>query len=141
MYRAADGSVLELGGKTGTGDNRHKSYGPGRRLMESRAVDRTATFVFHLGDRFYGTVTAYVAGPAANRSHFTSALAVQVLAALAPQLQPLVNGGGAAIANAKEPPAAPPAVERKTAIVKDRSRAADNFQIRKVKTVVAGFGG
>ena len=33
-------------------------FGAGHTLMESRAVDRTATFVFFLGDRFYGTVTA-----------------------------------------------------------------------------------
>jgi len=109
--------------------------------MESRAVDRTATFVFHLGDRFYGTVTAYVAGPAANRSHFTSALAVQLLSSLAPQLQPLINGEGAAIANTEEPPAASSSKVKRTAAVKDRSRAAENSQLRKVKPVVAGFGG
>jgi hypothetical protein len=52
-------------------------------------VDRTATFVFFLGDRFFGTITAYVPGAVAIRYDFTSALAVQLLKALEPQLWPL----------------------------------------------------
>ena len=54
-------------------------------------VDRTATFVFFLGDRFFGTVTAYVPGAIAGNYHFTSAIAVQLLKAIEPQLQPLLN--------------------------------------------------
>jgi membrane peptidoglycan carboxypeptidase len=90
-YVAPDGSPLIVGGKTGTGDNRFKSFTAGKRLVEARVVDRTATFVFFLGDRFYGTITAYVSGPDAGNYHFTSALAVQLLKSLTPQLQPLVN--------------------------------------------------
>jgi membrane peptidoglycan carboxypeptidase len=90
-YRAADGSPLAVGGKTGTGDNRFESFGAGRHLIESRVVDRTATFVFFLGDRFFGTITAYVPGSEAAEYHFTSALAVQLLRALAPQLGPLID--------------------------------------------------
>ena len=55
-------------------------------------VDRTATFVFHLGDRFFGTVTAYVPGQDAARFHFTSALAVQLVKILQPELKPLLDG-------------------------------------------------
>ena len=47
--------------------------------------------MFFLGDRLYGTVTAFVSGPQADRYHFTSALAVSLLRALAPELQPLVE--------------------------------------------------
>jgi membrane peptidoglycan carboxypeptidase len=90
-YLTPDGRPLAVGGKTGTGDNRFKSFGAGRRLVESRVVDRTATFVFFLGDRFYGTITAYVAGSEAAKYHFTSALAVQLLKSLTPQLQPLID--------------------------------------------------
>jgi membrane peptidoglycan carboxypeptidase len=88
-FTAPDGNRIPVGGKTGTGDNRFDRYAPGGRLIESRAVDRTATFVFFIGDRFFGTVTAYVRGPEADRYHFTSALAVQLLKSLSPQLQPL----------------------------------------------------
>ena len=59
--------------------------------LQSRVVDRTATFVFFLGDRFFGTITAYVPGAVAANYHFTSALVVQLLKALAPQLQPLLG--------------------------------------------------
>ncbi|MGH6889649.1 MAG: transglycosylase domain-containing protein [Rhizomicrobium sp.] len=88
-YTDADGKPLLLGGKTGTGDNRYDTFGPGRSLISSRVVDRTATFVFYLGDRFFGTITAYVPGRAAAQFHFTSALAVQLLKTLAPEIQPL----------------------------------------------------
>jgi membrane peptidoglycan carboxypeptidase len=90
-YVAPDGRPLVVGGKTGTGDNRFKSFSAGKRLVEARVVDRTATFVFFLGDRFYGTITAYVVGPEAGKYHFTSALAVQLLKSLTPQLQPLLD--------------------------------------------------
>ncbi|MBO0736063.1 MAG: transglycosylase domain-containing protein [Alphaproteobacteria bacterium] len=110
-YETADGGMLPVGGKTGTGDNRLDRFGRGGRLISQRVVDRTATFVFFLGDRFFGTVTAYVPGAVAGSYHFTSALAVQLLRALEPQLQPLLNSP---ITNA--PPAAisqelPPAGE------------------------------
>ena len=90
-YLTPDGHPLVVGGKTGTGDNRFKSFGAGQHLVESRVVDRTATFVFFLGDRFYGTITAYVAGSEAAKYHFTSALAVQLLKSLTPHLQPLID--------------------------------------------------
>jgi len=86
-----NGKPLAIGGKTGTGDNRFETFGAGHELTESRAVDRTATFVFFLGDRFYGTVTAYVAGAQTDQYHFSSALAVSLLRALAPELEPLLN--------------------------------------------------
>ena len=60
----------------------------GARLIESRKVNRTATFVFVIGDRFFGTLTAYVHEPYAAHYDFTSALSVQLLKSLAPALQP-----------------------------------------------------
>ncbi len=47
--------------------------------------------MFFLGDNFYGTVTAYVRGTQSGKFHFTSAMVVQLLKALAPQLQPLLG--------------------------------------------------
>jgi hypothetical protein len=66
-------------------------YRPDASLIESRPVDRTATFVFFLGDRLYGAVTAFVPGAQAASYHFTSSLAVEVLKAPAPQLQSLLE--------------------------------------------------
>lgn len=87
------GPVIEIGGKTGTGDQRFETYAPGGRLIESRAVNRSATFVFLIGDRFFGTVTAYVHEPYAADYEFTSAMTVQLLKSLIPALQPIVAQG------------------------------------------------
>ena len=97
VYAGADGAPLPIGGKTGTGDNRFETFGPGHALIGSRVVDRTATFVFFLGDRFYGTVTAYVSGAEAAKYHFTSALAVALLKAIAPELKPVIGAPAAGI--------------------------------------------
>ena len=91
IFFGPDGKPMRIGGKTGTGDNRFESFGPGHELIESRLVDRTATFVFFLGDRLYGTVTAFVPGAQAANYHFTSSLAVSLLNALAPELQALLE--------------------------------------------------
>jgi membrane peptidoglycan carboxypeptidase len=101
-YKAPDGTALEVGGKTGTGDNRYNHFGAGGGITSSRVVDRTATFVFFLGDRFFGTVTAYVPGQDAARFHFTSALAVQLLKGLEPELRPLI-GSPEVVAQAAKP--------------------------------------
>jgi len=88
--RLPGGRVLPIGGKTGTGDNRfHESEISGKPLG-SRVVNRTAAFVFFIGDRFYGTVLAFVADRSAAHYQFTSALAVQILKDLEPRLLPLV---------------------------------------------------
>jgi hypothetical protein len=85
-----DGSVIALGGKTGTGDQRFDVYGAGHRLIESRYVNRSATFVFNIGERFFGSMTAYVHGPDSAHYDFTSALPVQLLVKLAPSLMPMI---------------------------------------------------
>jgi membrane peptidoglycan carboxypeptidase len=86
-----DGSVIAMGGKTGTGDQRFDVYGAGHRLIESRYVNRSATFVFNIGERFFGSMTAYVHGPQSANYDFTSALPVQLLVTLAPSLMPMVE--------------------------------------------------
>jgi hypothetical protein len=57
-------------------------------LLESRVVNRTATFAFYLGDRYFGTLTALVPGEQAGQFGFTSSLTAQILKTLLPQLQP-----------------------------------------------------
>ena len=89
-----DGHVVEIGGKTGTGDHRFDTYGRGGRLIASRVVDRSATLVFLIGDRYYGTMMAYAHEPYAANYKFTSAMPVQLLKALAPTLLPLLEDGG-----------------------------------------------
>ena len=86
-----DGVPIEVGGKTGTGDNRYETYGSRGQLIASKVVSRAATFVFFLGDRFFGTVSAYVPGPEAASYSFTSSLPVQVLKILSPTLMPILE--------------------------------------------------
>jgi membrane peptidoglycan carboxypeptidase len=92
VFCGPDGSALEAGGKTGTGDNRYDVYNAEGELVRSTVINRTATFVFFIGERFFGTITAYVAGSDAADYNFTSTLPVQVLKSLAPKLMPLING-------------------------------------------------
>lgn len=90
-FQLADGTPLVLGGKTGTGDNRIESTTRGGHVLSSRAMNRTATFVFYLGPRHFGTLTAFVPGQAAEKFRFTSALPVQVLKGMAPILTPYLE--------------------------------------------------
>lgn len=88
---ALPGSGLVIGGKTGTGDNVVRTFGPGGRQVSARTVSRTATFVFYLGDRFYGVATADVDVPDARRYAFTSGLPVRVVRLLLPELAALLG--------------------------------------------------
>jgi cell division protein FtsI/penicillin-binding protein 2 len=88
---AADGSPLPIGAKTGTGNNRYRVIEPDGRITEDRAIDRTSTVVFFLGDRFYGIITAFVPGADADRYSFTSSLPVQMLKMLGPTLERLIS--------------------------------------------------
>ena len=54
-------------------------------------MNRTATFVFYLGPRHFGTLTAYVIGPQAASYRFTSALPVQILKSMGPILLPALD--------------------------------------------------
>lgn len=94
--RHANGQPIGVGGKTGTGDQRFEIYAPGGRRISSRAVNRSATFVFFIGDRFFGTMTAYVHEPYAASYKFTSALSVQLLKSLTPTLLPMIEADASA---------------------------------------------
>ncbi len=94
VYKAfvnSEGVEIPIGGKTGTGDNRREIYGARGRIIESKVMSRTATFVFLIGDRFFGTITAYVEGDEASQYRFTSTLPVQLLKVISPKLMPLID--------------------------------------------------
>ncbi|MGE5319711.1 MAG: hypothetical protein ACM3KD_05985, partial [Hyphomicrobiaceae bacterium] len=88
VLKDSSGQPVIMGGKTGTGDHRFETYGKGGQLIDSRVISRSATFVFYLGDRYFGTMTAVVEGERAGQFGFTSSLTAQMLKTLLPQLQP-----------------------------------------------------
>jgi hypothetical protein len=81
-----DGTAVAVGGKTGSGDNRYKRFNRYGHQTSERAVSRTATFVFYIGDRYYGVITTLVPGRQAGNFSFTSALPVTVMRMLAPAI-------------------------------------------------------
>lgn len=104
VFRLSNGSVITVGGKTGSGDNRLETFNRWGNVTSSRATNRTAAFVFYIGDRYFGVVTAFVQGREAENYHFTSSLPVTLLKLLAPTLiakldqngvLPLTTPGGA----------------------------------------------
>lgn len=86
-----DGAETLIGGKTGTGDHRYVTFSSPGVIKESRSVNRSATFVFYIGDRFFGTMTAFVPGADAEDYTFTSALSTQVMKHLLPVLKPFID--------------------------------------------------
>jgi membrane peptidoglycan carboxypeptidase len=85
-FLKSDGLPLRVGGKTGSGDNRYKRFNRYGQQTSSRVVSRTATFVFYIGDRYYGVITTLVPGRQAGGFSFTSALPVTVMKMLAPTI-------------------------------------------------------
>ena len=94
-YTRSDGKAYVIGGKTGTGDHRHETYGPGGHVISSRVVNRTATFAFYIGDRFFGVISAHVPGEEAAKFDFTSALAAELLKIVRTSLVPMMESSGA----------------------------------------------
>jgi membrane peptidoglycan carboxypeptidase len=90
-FMLEDGQPLPIGGKTGTGDNRIVTSTSRGYKTSSRALNRTATFVFYLGDHHFGTLTAFVTGSSAEDFSFTSALPLQVMKGMAPILLPEIR--------------------------------------------------
>jgi membrane peptidoglycan carboxypeptidase len=86
VFRLADGKLITVGGKTGSGDNRIETFNRWGDVTSSRATNRTAAFVFFIGDRYFGVITAYVHGREAESYRFTSALPVTILKLLAPTI-------------------------------------------------------
>ncbi|CAM5208313.1 hypothetical protein [Alishewanella longhuensis] len=80
-----------MGGKTGTGDNRISTVNSRGETVQSRALNRTATFAFYFSDKYFGVISVYLPGNAAADYFFTSALPLQVLNGMAPLLMPLLR--------------------------------------------------
>lgn len=91
-FAVGDGTSLPIGGKTGTGDHRFEVYSASGQVLESKVMNRTATFAFYMGARFFGVMTVFVPGEAAADFHFTSAIAVQIVKDMEPALRGLVLG-------------------------------------------------
>jgi membrane peptidoglycan carboxypeptidase len=105
VYTDGQGQVIPIGGKTGTGDHRKEMFNARGHMIGSQFISRAAVFTFFMGDRFFGVITAYVAGKDAGNYHFTSSLPVQIVRFLKPTLTPLLNrpvdGGGNPLAEPK----------------------------------------
>lgn len=86
-----DGAYLHVGGKTGTGDHRYKVFGPGGAILQSKVMNRAATFVFILGDQYFGTITAFVAGGEAENYEFSSSLPVSILKMILSEVTPILH--------------------------------------------------
>ncbi len=86
-----DQTEMAIGGKTGTGDNKVATQVIRGKTVAATKVSRTATFVFYLGDNYFGTLTAFVPGKSAENFSFTSALPLQVLKGMAPLLTPYLQ--------------------------------------------------
>jgi membrane peptidoglycan carboxypeptidase len=85
-FQYEDGGPVFVGGKTGTGDNRFTTFHRGGGVRSSRVVNRTASFAFFINERYFGVVTAFVAGHEAGRYSYTSALPVSVLKLFSPAI-------------------------------------------------------
>ena len=105
VFKLSNGKPLQVGGKTGSGDNRFMTFSRSGAVTSSHATNRTATFVFYLGERYFGVITAFVQGREAENYHFTSSLPVTLLKMLAPTLSAKLADHGAQPA-AKETSAA-----------------------------------
>ncbi|MDT3705751.1 MAG: transglycosylase domain-containing protein [Thiobacillus sp.] len=143
------GRPLTIGGKTGTGDNRYQRFGRGGQLLESRVVNRTATFAFYLSDRYFGTLTVLVPGEEAGQFGFTSSLTAQILKTLLPQLQAHLHLGpplspktapeAAAPAAQPKPPAAAPAPRAAPREKPDGATSQADPQVKQPEPAEGGF--
>ena len=78
-------------------------------MIKSRVMSRTAAFVFLIGDKYFGTVIAYVPGQQAENFKFTSALPVQIFRHLSASMKFVI-----------EPPKKPVSVPTPTTAPKPR---------------------
>lgn len=129
-YTRSDGKAYVIGGKTGTGDHRHETYGPGGHVISSRVVNRTATFAFYIGDRFFGVISAHVPGEEAAKFDFTSALAAELLKIVRTSLIPMMESSGAALSpfTNEEPLVAAPLTASKDPQESDSGEGAVTFK-------------
>jgi cell division protein FtsI/penicillin-binding protein 2 len=109
VFHSADGKPITVGGKTGSGDNKFETFNKYGGVLTSRSTNRTATFVFYIGNRYYGVITAYVQGREAANYHFTSGLPVNILRIMAPAVMENMNGGAGKSMAVEQMPAKPAA--------------------------------
>ena len=81
-----------IGGKTGTGDNRLEIHDSSGNMTSSTSVNRTSTFVFYIGDKWFGSITIYVDKDEAEHSTFTSSLSVLLMNLLSQEIKPIIFG-------------------------------------------------
>ena len=115
VFKLTDGRTITVGGKTGSGDNRFETFARGGAVTSSRATNRTATFVFYIGERYFGVITAFVQGREAANYKFTSALPVTLMKQLAPAILARMENKPIELPNL--PAAEGPAVETKTPVI------------------------
>lgn len=82
---------LSIGGKTGTGDNRLEVHGSDGSVLDSKALSRTATFVFYIGENWFGNITVYVGKDEAETSSFTSSYPVALLKILGKEIEDFID--------------------------------------------------
>jgi membrane peptidoglycan carboxypeptidase len=87
----SNGLSWPVGGKTGTGDNRIEYRGEDGRMIKSTARNRTATFVFTFGDKYYGSIVAYAPGAESEKEDFTSSLPVQAFKQIMGEITPILE--------------------------------------------------
>jgi hypothetical protein len=85
--RRAGEAGMVLGGKTGTGDHRHRTFDRAGQEVASEARNRTATFAFLMNDRHFGVITAYVSGKESGEYDFTSSLPLAAMEWILPIIQ------------------------------------------------------
>jgi cell division protein FtsI/penicillin-binding protein 2 len=86
IFVGPDHLPVAVGGKTGSGDNQLMTVSRDKRTRSVHSINRTATFVFYIGERYYGVLMAYVPGREADKYRFTSSLPVTVLKMLSPSV-------------------------------------------------------
>jgi hypothetical protein len=91
-------------------------------VTSSRATNRTATFVFYIGERYFGVITAFVQGREAANYKFTSALPVTLMKQLAPAIVARMENKPIALPNL--PAAEGPAVATKAPVIGSKISAA-----------------
>ena len=86
------------GGRTADAQDKLRQMDRSGRVRAEVIRDRTATFVFLVGARWFGVATVHVSGEEAAGYSFTSSLPVKVVRLLAPRMlnafRPLPAGGG-----------------------------------------------
>jgi membrane peptidoglycan carboxypeptidase len=89
--KLSDGRVLTVGGKTGTGDNEKRVRNNETGKLETVKKDRTAIFIFSIGEHHFGAITASVLNEKADDHGFTSSMATAVFRRVAPLLTEVLD--------------------------------------------------